>query len=321
MSDGLLPLSPASPGGQIEDVEDLIGAGATPVVRQRCQVAGATLAEVARVRNVDPTDTDYGLVTRNIPSGAQTIYDTPTAINLGLLAGLTARSFGEIATTAVDEVPVFQTPYVEQTAGAQRSIVSTSANDTAAGSGARSVLLVYYTLTGVVVAGPFFETITLNGTTPVNTVATNICFVEQIIMVTAGSPTAPNDGDIQLFTGIGGAGSVFASILTGSRSTRYAHHYVPTGSICFLKAARASSSAATGNVSLFTARYRNPTSPTNAEIVIGEDILIQGSQDSLEITAAVPVNIPGPAVVTIYVVPTIVPQNNRAAVEFYELII
>lgn len=67
MSDGLLPLSPASPGGQVEDVEDLTGAGGAAVVRQRVQVTGAVLAEVARVLNIDVAWTEYGLVTRPIP--------------------------------------------------------------------------------------------------------------------------------------------------------------------------------------------------------------------------------------------------------------
>lgn len=66
MADALLPLSPAAPGGQIEDVEDLIGALATLVVRQRVQIAGAILSEIARVIDTDPIGTEFGLVTRNI---------------------------------------------------------------------------------------------------------------------------------------------------------------------------------------------------------------------------------------------------------------
>lgn len=72
MSDGLLPLNPGA-GGKIEDVEDLIGAGATPVVRQRIQVVGAILAEVARVIATPPVGTEYALVTRNLPSGVQDV--------------------------------------------------------------------------------------------------------------------------------------------------------------------------------------------------------------------------------------------------------
>jgi hypothetical protein len=67
VADGILPLNGvAIPGGQNEDVEDLIGAGGAAVIRQRIQVTGALLAEIARVMNVDPTGVEYGLVTRPI---------------------------------------------------------------------------------------------------------------------------------------------------------------------------------------------------------------------------------------------------------------
>lgn len=79
MSDGLLPLSPASPGGQIEDVEDLVGAAATPVVRQRVQVTGAVLAEVARVVDADPLGAEYGLVVRVAGKVLATVPVTATA--------------------------------------------------------------------------------------------------------------------------------------------------------------------------------------------------------------------------------------------------
>jgi hypothetical protein len=67
VSDGLLPLNPATlPGGKVEDVEDLIGAGGADVIRQRLQVVGALLIEISRVMNTDPVGNEYALVTRNI---------------------------------------------------------------------------------------------------------------------------------------------------------------------------------------------------------------------------------------------------------------
>lgn len=80
MSDGLLPLNPATlPGGKIEDVEDLIGALATPVVRQRLQVTGASLVEIARVVNTDPLGAEYGLVVRVAGDVLSTVPATATA--------------------------------------------------------------------------------------------------------------------------------------------------------------------------------------------------------------------------------------------------
>lgn len=86
MSDGLLPLSPASPGGQIEDVEDLVGAAATPVVRQRVQITGAVLAEIARVVDVDPVGAEYGLVVRVAGKVLATVPVTSNAV-LSSIAG------------------------------------------------------------------------------------------------------------------------------------------------------------------------------------------------------------------------------------------
>ena len=68
-------------------------------------------------------------------------------------------------------------------AGLQMSLVSTSASDGVAGTGVRSVEIHYLddTLT------PLIETVVLNGTTPVLTVATNMRFIQCMHMITFGS--------------------------------------------------------------------------------------------------------------------------------------
>ena len=68
-------------------------------------------------------------------------------------------------------------------AGVQMSVVSTSANDAAAGTGIRTVDIHYLDAN----LADQTETVTLNGTTPVNTVATNIRFVQCMHMNTYGS--------------------------------------------------------------------------------------------------------------------------------------
>jgi len=105
VSDGLLPLNPATiPGGQIEDVEDLVGAGATPVIRQRLQVTGAVLAEVARVDNVDPAGSEYGLVVRPIvalSAGSNTTQVAASLIPVLLLAANPARKMVTMQTVPI----------------------------------------------------------------------------------------------------------------------------------------------------------------------------------------------------------------------------
>lgn len=68
-------------------------------------------------------------------------------------------------------------------AGEQMQVVSTSASDTAAGTGAQIVDLHYIDAAGA----PKEETITMNGVTPVLTVATNIRFVQEMHVTAAGT--------------------------------------------------------------------------------------------------------------------------------------
>lgn len=68
-------------------------------------------------------------------------------------------------------------------AGVQMSIVSTSANDAAAGTGVRTIDIHYLDAD----LATQTETVTMNGTTDVLTVATNIRFIQCMHMVTYGS--------------------------------------------------------------------------------------------------------------------------------------
>lgn len=135
---------------------------------------------------------------------------------------------GQVSTSATTEVAVNATTYNEQTSGAQRSLKSGSANDTAAGTGARTVRVMYYTLVAGVIAGPFFESVTMNGATAVATVATNIALIERLEVMTAGSGGVAA-GVITLYTDNAGAGSAVCSIAALGVRTMLSHHYVPTG--------------------------------------------------------------------------------------------
>lgn len=129
------------------------------------------------------------------------------------------------------------TAYTEPTTAAQRSIASSNANDTAAGTGARTVQITYFDNTG---AGPLTEIVTLNGLTPVNTTNTNIRFIEKMEVLTAGTGGA-NAGTITLYGATGGGGGTVGTIGVGNISpgvgdntTHWAHHYVATGYVADL---------------------------------------------------------------------------------------
>jgi hypothetical protein len=142
------------------------------------------------------------------------------------------RAIGQIATSAATEAPIEATTYTEPTSGAQRALKSSSASDTAAGTGARQVRVTYYTLAADgTIAGPFVETVTLNGTTAVPTVATTIALVEKMEIVGAGSGGVAA-GTITMTVDNAGAGATIGTIAAGARQTLWAHHYVPSKRQC-----------------------------------------------------------------------------------------
>jgi hypothetical protein len=252
--------------------------------------------------------TDKALVVyispNQVPIPTTVVPATDTAgSSIGRASNLSANVF----------VPVRQTTYVEQTTNAQRSLVSTSASDTALGTGARTVRITYYDQT---CAGPFYETVTLNGTTAVNTVATNICFIERMDVISVGS-NGSNVGTLNLYTGINATGVIFAAIGTGAvatgigdNQTFYCHHYVPSGvGIRGYSVVAGIIAAAGGGSSVTVIRSRNPTDP-NSPFVVVSDFLNAAQGNSLTRTYQVSVTLTGPLVLVAYVTPA---NNNSVA--------
>lgn len=92
-------------------------------------------------------------------------------------------------------------------AGVQMSVVSTSANDSAAGTGIRTIEIHYLDAN----LAEQVEALTMNGTTPVLTVATNIRFIQCIHGLTfgggkaaAGNISASNGGNTYGYVAVGG---------------------------------------------------------------------------------------------------------------------
>lgn len=200
---------------------------------------------------------------------------------------------GYAASTGSAMTAIMATAYAEQTTNAQRSLVSSSASDASAGVGARTVLLTYYDQNLV---GPYSETVTLNGTTPVNTVATNVCFIESIRVITVGS-NGGNVGTLTLKAAAAGGGATIGTIIVGDNETNWCHHYVATGRVMELRTVFASvRSMYSGN--LFVRRFY-PTNSAKADGVIAPVLVVPaGSQDELDLSA--PVIVSGPAKVALF---------------------
>lgn len=116
--------------------------------------------------------------------------------------------------------------------GVQMSIASTSANDAAAGTGARTIVIEY--LDGNLDYS--FELITLNGTTPVNTVATDIRWVQVMHVATAGTGEKAA-GQINLSFD----GNTYSRISTNRRTANSSLRRVPRNKQLFINSMYAGS--------------------------------------------------------------------------------
>jgi hypothetical protein len=185
------------------------------------------------------------------------------------------------------------TAYTEQTTNAQRSVLSSSASDASAGTGARTIKLTYYDQT---LLGPFTETVTMNGTSAVNTVGTNICFIEKIEVMTVGNQLS-NVGTITLKAATAGGGATIGTIPAGDGITNWCHHYVGTNRLMSLVTVIGTvKGSASGAIEV----HRTiPTDVTRPELTIAPKIRIDsGTSDKLDFT--VPILVTGPALVVVY---------------------
>lgn len=268
-------------------------------------VMAVGVADSAR-SNVAISDSRYPWRTATVNSLGQLVTTTtPTDSTPGF-------SKGFIVWSSTTPTPIYQTTYTEQTSNAQRSLVSTSANDTAAGTGARTVLITYYTSA---LGGPYTETVTLNGTTPVNTVASDICFIEKMVVTTVGSGGV-NAGTISLKASTGGGGATIWSIATGANQTFGAHHYVPAGKSCYLTSCAAGVKGADATGAYI--RARDPTNATSAYNQVS-DLIRVPSNGQTSRSYNTPIRITGPAVMVMWVAPdSSSTRTYYGAFEYYD---
>lgn len=225
----------------------------------------------------------------NVLNSAQPIINGAWSIAMGVLGdgvATTGRAQGYVGTSATSGVAVRATAYVPQGTNAQRSVKSTSANDASAGTGAQSVTINYLDTSFVAHS----ETVTLNGTTAVNTVGTNIAFIESMVVATVGTGGG-NAGTIELFTAVTGGGSIWGSIAAGDNQTFWAHHYVPSGVTCYIIDMTTGSTAVAGQTNIN--HFGNPLSTNLPELQIGVTIM-HGGGGTWDHTYQAPLAVPGP---------------------------
>lgn len=217
----------------------------------------------------------------------------------------TGRAQGYVGTSATSGVAVRATSYSPQGANAQRSVKSTSASDTAAGTGAQAVTINYLDTSFALHS----ETVTLNGTTGVNTVGTNIAYIENMVVSQVGTGGG-NAGTIEIMTATAGGGSVWGSIAAGDNQTFWAHHYVPAGLTCYLLGFIGGATVVAGQTILN--HFGNPGATNLPELQIGVTIVhLAGS--SFEHTFEVPLSVVGPDLILLVERPVAVTASTAVA--------
>lgn len=266
----------------------------------------------------DDAELTKSIITGKTPSG---VYKTVSLSDAGYFVVVTPNflgsggtfTFGDITSASTALKAVYRTAYNEQTTNAAREIISASANDTAAGTGARTVKITYLDQTG---AGPFTETVTMNGTTPVTTTNTNICFIEKMEVITVGSGNS-NAGIITLRTI---ADATIGTIAAGDNITLWSHHYVPTGKTCNITGVSCSNSATVvGGGGVFFVRSKPINSPNAVETQLTEFIRSYGQSSTVPRNYSSPIRVAGPAKITSYVIPeTSSSVVYRASIDYFE---
>jgi hypothetical protein len=210
-----------------------------------------------------------------------------TMAALGLIPGaVSGRVNGYAAAVSVAFTNIRAAAYLPRASDAQRSVKSSSALDTSAGTGCRTVVINYLNTAMVLKQ----DTIVLNGITAVNTNATDIRFIESMVCGTTGTDVT-NDGNIQLFTGLAGAGSIMAQMNALDSATFYDHHYVPLGVTCYVLGATHGATLANGRGLLI--RTGDPRA-TNLPLLQIGDIVIHLTGGSVDHDYDVPIVVPGP---------------------------
>jgi hypothetical protein len=207
-------------------------------------------------------------------------------------------STGDIILSSVTTAAIRRTTYTEQATNFTGSIASANANDTAAGTGARTVKIYYVDQTGAT-AGT--ETATLNGTTGVNLVTTTKCFIEKIEVLTAGSGGV-NAGIISLYTGANKTGTVVGTIAATDNTTFWAHHYVVTGSVCSVTGVyHGNNSTVSGGVSVAVLKAKQLNSANAVERQVSDFIGVAGAANPFTRIYGSVIQVTGPIRLLMYV--------------------
>jgi hypothetical protein len=207
-----------------------------------------TFISPVNTKLIDTNGTPQGVL---FEDGTITVRQYLQALSEGDVAGHSSFNKFGITTlgTGGGEIWGGAAAYVFPVAAAGMRVVSSSANDAAAGTGIRTIRIYYLD------AGYVEKTtdVILNGTTPVNTTVTDIFRINRVRALTVGSG-AVAAGIINVYNLV--AATVYAVIQTGNTISRDLIYTVPIGKTIYITSATfgITKASTTGNAATFTLR-------------------------------------------------------------------
>ena len=189
-------------------------------------------------------------------------------------------------------------------------VSSTSANDTSAGTGARTVYILGTNGTG----GYTSETVTLNGQTAVDTVHAYFS-IERITVLTVGSGGA-NAGNINIGVGVVTAGvpaTIYGQIATGENNSLMGHWTCPTGYTGYMVSGSISSGTESGS-NYITGRLKL----RGADDIVRTAAIVTAANTAASFEFDYPVKIEAGECVTATVVTT---ANNEAVSSYFQILL
>lgn len=236
------------------------------------------------ITGVLPPTTEYLPYTDSIAAGPVEFFGAQAV----RLAVSTAANGDDIWSGTATTLPI------PATAGVQMTVVSTSANDAAAGSGLRTLELHYLDATGTEQS----EVLTLNGVAGVNTVATDIRFVNDLYAETSGGSGAA--GTITLYL-TGAPATVYTQINIGHYKHSNSSKMVPKDKVLLIESYSVSGGSSVGGksaqVNLRSTSHHGLLLPVSPIAIWHKNAIVLVFNSGLEILFDTPILVPSFAIV------------------------
>lgn len=269
--------------------------------------------------NPVPVTGTIGVVGTVSISGSSAVSGSVTVTGPGLASSRAGFVFGKLDTSVAGVQVIEHTTFTELTGNFKLSLVSASGTDTVAagGTGARTVQITWFDVTG---SGPFTEIIQMSGTTTVPISASSTCYIEKLEVLTVGT-YGTNKGTISLKLGATGAGATVWTVRGDHGRTYGAHHYIPSGTICFITGMYGSkfNNTSQGSGGTFYLTFKDLVKSGAAERQATDYLNAYGQSSAPVRTYGTPVRVTGLARLSMYVFPdSALTTTYIGSFDFYE---